>query len=85
MHKRGKMKGKGGVELNGIVSTLTKNEVAAGSHQNLPKKIFSIPCTIDDYTFAHAMLDLRALINVMPTSVYKSLNFGALEPTRMTI
>ncbi|RDX95386.1 hypothetical protein CR513_22086, partial [Mucuna pruriens] len=26
-----------------------------------------------------------ALINVMPTSIYKSLNFGDLEPTGMTI
>ncbi|RDX87876.1 hypothetical protein CR513_30602, partial [Mucuna pruriens] len=36
-------------------------------------------------TFVDAMLDLGASINVMPTSVYKSLNFGDLEPTRMTI
>ncbi|RDX76046.1 hypothetical protein CR513_44006, partial [Mucuna pruriens] len=32
-----------------------------------------------------AMLDLRASINFMPTSIYKSLNFGDLEPTRMII
>ncbi|RDY03517.1 hypothetical protein CR513_12880, partial [Mucuna pruriens] len=31
------------------------------------------------------MLDLGASINVMPTSIYKSLNFGDLDPTRMTI
>ncbi|RDX87016.1 hypothetical protein CR513_31572, partial [Mucuna pruriens] len=31
------------------------------------------------------MLDLGASINVMPTSIYKSLNFGDLEPIRMTI
>ncbi|RDX94940.1 hypothetical protein CR513_22616, partial [Mucuna pruriens] len=31
------------------------------------------------------MLDLGASINVMPTSFYKSLNFGDLEPTGMTI
>ncbi|RDX71165.1 hypothetical protein CR513_49527, partial [Mucuna pruriens] len=48
-------------------------------------KIFSIPCTIGDCIFVDAMLDLGALINVMPTSIYKSLNFGDLEPTRMTI
>ncbi|RDX82421.1 hypothetical protein CR513_36795, partial [Mucuna pruriens] len=29
------------------------------------------------------MLDLGASINVMPTSIYKSLNFGDLEPTGM--
>ncbi|RDX81714.1 hypothetical protein CR513_37567, partial [Mucuna pruriens] len=42
-------------------------------------------CTIGDCTFVDAMLDLGASINVMPTSIYKSLNFGDLEPTRMTI
>ncbi|RDX92977.1 hypothetical protein CR513_24821, partial [Mucuna pruriens] len=47
--------------------------------------IFSAPCTNCDCTFAHAMLDLGASINVMPTSIYRSLNFGNLEPTRMTI
>ncbi|RDY05090.1 hypothetical protein CR513_11102, partial [Mucuna pruriens] len=31
------------------------------------------------------MLDLGASINVMPTSIYKSLNFGDLEPIGMTI
>ncbi|RDY11450.1 hypothetical protein CR513_03896, partial [Mucuna pruriens] len=31
------------------------------------------------------MLDLGASINVMPTSIYKFLNFGDLEPTEMTI
>ncbi|RDY01763.1 hypothetical protein CR513_14863, partial [Mucuna pruriens] len=90
VHKRGKMKEKGRVELSGIVSALTKNEAAVGSHQNLPKKcrdpeIFSITCAIGECTFTDTMLDLGASINVIPTSVYKSLNFGDLEPTRMTI
>ncbi|RDY01006.1 hypothetical protein CR513_15733, partial [Mucuna pruriens] len=67
IHKRKKMKGE--VELGGVVSALTKNEVAAGSHKTLPKKcqdpkIFSIPCTIDECTFVDAMLDLGALINM---------------------
>ncbi|RDY02038.1 hypothetical protein CR513_14557, partial [Mucuna pruriens] len=89
VHKRKKMKG--GVELGGIVSALTRNDdLTAGTRQTLPKKcrdprIFSIPCTIGDYTFADAMLDLGASINVMSTSIYKSLNYGDLEPTGMTI
>ncbi|RDX87745.1 hypothetical protein CR513_30742, partial [Mucuna pruriens] len=89
VHKRKKMKG--GVEVGGIVSALTKNEdFTTGAEQALSKKcrdprIFSIPCTIGDCTFADAMLDLGASINVMPTSIYKSLKFGDLEPTRMTI
>ncbi|RDX64496.1 hypothetical protein CR513_56945, partial [Mucuna pruriens] len=52
----------------------------------LPKKCrdpdtFTIPCTIDEFTFAYAMLDLGVLINVMPSLVYRSLKFGDLEPT----
>ncbi|RDX64881.1 hypothetical protein CR513_56506, partial [Mucuna pruriens] len=41
--------------------------------------------TIGGCTFADAMLDLGASINVMPASVYKSLNFGDLEPTGIVI
>ncbi|RDX69427.1 hypothetical protein CR513_51458, partial [Mucuna pruriens] len=82
VHKRKKMKGN--VEVGGTVSALTRNEdFTAGAQQALPKKcrdprIFSVPCTISDCTFADAMLDLGASINVMPTSIYKSLNFGDL-------
>lgn len=88
VHKRRKMKGNR--ELGGVVSSLTRSHPTAGIPQVLPKKcrdpgIFSVPCTIGDCTFADAMLDLGASINVMPTSTYRSLNFGDLEPTGMTI
>ncbi|RDX83345.1 hypothetical protein CR513_35746, partial [Mucuna pruriens] len=78
VHKRKKMKGS--VEVGDLTT----------GAQALPKKcqdfgIFSIPCTIGDCTFVDAMLDLGASINVMPASIYKSLNFGDLEPTGMTI
>ncbi|RDX89498.1 hypothetical protein CR513_28772, partial [Mucuna pruriens] len=70
---------KGGVELGGIVSALTRNDnLIAGTRQALPKKcrdpgIFSVPCTIG------------ASINIMSMSIYKSLNCEDLESTRMTI
>ncbi|RDY02631.1 hypothetical protein CR513_13884, partial [Mucuna pruriens] len=89
VHKRRKIKGSR--KIRGMVSTLTKNkELTTGATRVLPRKcrdprMFSIPCTIGDYTFAHTMLDLGASISVMPTSIYKSLNFGDLEPTGMTI
>ncbi|RDX83351.1 hypothetical protein CR513_35731, partial [Mucuna pruriens] len=88
VHKRKKMKGS--VEIGGVVSVLTINEDFTSGAQALPKKcrdpeIFFVPCTIGDCTFANAMLDLGASINVMPTSIYKSLNFGDLEHTGMTI
>ncbi|RDX67628.1 hypothetical protein CR513_53474, partial [Mucuna pruriens] len=79
VHKRRKIKGSR--EIGGVVSDLTKNEeLTTGVTQALPRKcrdpgIFSIPCTID----------LGASINVMLASIYRSLNFGDLEPTGMTI
>ncbi|RDY13898.1 hypothetical protein CR513_01111, partial [Mucuna pruriens] len=77
---------KGGAEVGGVLSTFIQNDNTARTQQALPQKckdleIFSVPCTIGGCTFADAMLDLGASINVMPASVYKSLNFGDLEPT----
>ncbi|RDX89903.1 hypothetical protein CR513_28298, partial [Mucuna pruriens] len=81
---------KGNREIGGVVSALTRNEEFTTGAQALPKKcrdpgIFSVPCTIGECTFTDAMLDLGASINVMPASIYRSLNFGDLEPTGMTI
>ncbi|RDY02598.1 hypothetical protein CR513_13925, partial [Mucuna pruriens] len=73
IHKRKKIKG--GAETGGVVSGLIYGD----------PEIFSVPCTIGKCTFADAMLDLKASINIMPALVYKSLNFRDLEPTRMTI
>ncbi|RDY07837.1 hypothetical protein CR513_07994, partial [Mucuna pruriens] len=88
IHKRRKIKGSR--EIGGVVSALTRNEEITTGAPTLPKKckdpeIFSIPCTIGECTFVDAMLDLGATINVMPASIYRSLNFGDLEPTRITI
>ncbi|RDX78346.1 hypothetical protein CR513_41394, partial [Mucuna pruriens] len=88
VYKRRKIKGS--KETGGMVSTLTRNEELTAGAPALPKKcrdpgIFSVPCTIGECTFADGMLDLGASIIVMPASIYRSLNFGDLEPTRMTI
>ncbi|RDX64719.1 hypothetical protein CR513_56691, partial [Mucuna pruriens] len=88
VYKRRKIKGS--KEIGGVVSALTRNEEIIAGAPTLPKKcrdpgIFSVPCTIGECTFADAMLDLGASINLMPASIYRSLNFGNLEPTRMTI
>ncbi|RDX70780.1 hypothetical protein CR513_49934, partial [Mucuna pruriens] len=88
VHKRRKIKRS--KEIGGVVSALTRNEEITIGAPTLLKKcrdlgIFSVPCTIDECTFADAMLDLGASINVMPASIYRSLNFGDLEPTGMTI
>ncbi|XP_052625017.1 uncharacterized protein LOC128132469 [Lactuca sativa] len=47
--------------------------------------IFTVPCKIGDVTFSSAMLDLGASINVMPYSVYESLNAGPLSETDVII
>ncbi|RDY10788.1 hypothetical protein CR513_04637, partial [Mucuna pruriens] len=88
VHKRKRMKGS--MEMGGIMLVLTKNEDFTTGAQALPKKcrdlrIFFVPCTIGGCTFANAMLDLGASINIMPMSIYKSLKFGDLELTRMII
>ncbi|RDX87926.1 hypothetical protein CR513_30538, partial [Mucuna pruriens] len=80
VHKRKKMKGS--VEVGGIVSALTKNEDFTTGAQALPKKcrdpiIFSVPCTIGKYTFANAMLDLGASINLANRSIVQPS--GVLE------
>ncbi|XP_062006666.1 uncharacterized protein LOC133723817 [Rosa rugosa] len=65
-------------------------EVSAVLLRKLPLKLkdagrFTIPCTIGDKRFGKALLDLGASINLMPFSVYESLNLGELKPTPITI
>ncbi|RDX91652.1 hypothetical protein CR513_26336, partial [Mucuna pruriens] len=82
-HKRNKLKGD--VEMRRNVSALIKSEqVSTLTQLAMPKKCrgpatFTIPCTIGECTFANIILGLGVSINVMPSSVYKSLNFGDLE------
>ena len=56
--------------------------VSAVLQKKLPPKckdpgMFTIPCKILNNRFERAMLDLGASINVMPYSIYASLNLGA--------
>ncbi|CAN6544223.1 unnamed protein product [Malus baccata var. baccata] len=58
--------------------------VSAMLQRKLPPKCkdpgsFTIPCVIGNTRFDHAMLDLGASINVMPYSVYASMNLGKLK------
>ncbi|KAH9802719.1 hypothetical protein KPL71_001504 [Citrus sinensis] len=46
---------------------------------------FTIPCTIGNTRFERCMLDLGASINVMPYSIYNSLNLGPMEETGIII
>ncbi|XP_052622478.1 uncharacterized protein LOC128127816 [Lactuca sativa] len=70
------------IQVNANVSTFIQKK--------LPPKckdpgMFAIPCTIGDLHVESAMLDLGASINVMPYSVFQSLNVGPLEETRVII
>ncbi|XP_048438976.1 uncharacterized protein LOC125476684, partial [Pyrus x bretschneideri] len=58
--------------------------VSAVLQRKLPTKCkdpgsFTIPCLIGHNRFEHAMLDLGASINVMPYSIYASMNLGELK------
>ncbi|XP_026417026.1 uncharacterized protein LOC113312491 [Papaver somniferum] len=52
----------------------------------LPPKLrdpdsFTIPCTMGKTRFTRALLDLGASVNVMPSSIYDSLNLGPFKET----
>lgn len=47
--------------------------------------MFTIHCTIRDTVFPKVMLDLDALINVIPYSLHKSLKLGNLPETGVVI
>ncbi|XP_070013775.1 uncharacterized protein [Nicotiana sylvestris] len=46
---------------------------------------FTIPCTIGSDNFAKALCDLRASINLMPYSIFKTLGIGKPRPTSMRL
>ena len=46
---------------------------------------FIIPCSIGKTRFCKAILDLGSSINVMPSSMYFSLNLGVLKQTGIVI
>ncbi|CAN6552340.1 unnamed protein product [Malus baccata var. baccata] len=59
-------------------------KVSAILQRKLPSKCkdpgsFTIPCVIGNTRFESAMLDLGASINVMPYSIYASMNLGVLK------
>ncbi|XP_050889185.1 uncharacterized protein LOC127094387 [Lathyrus oleraceus] len=61
-----------------------ENATISSLNQAIPQKCkdprtFYIPCIIGDSKFDNCMLDLRAGINVMPTSVYNNLDLGPLS------
>jgi hypothetical protein len=44
----------------------------------------TISCLIGEHKIKKALLDLRANVNLLPYSVFQSLNLGELKPTSVT-
>ncbi|XP_031096917.1 uncharacterized protein LOC116001167 [Ipomoea triloba] len=77
-----KLKGNEMVNMGENVSTILQ--------KILPPKckdpsMFTIPCKIGNVNVERAMLDLGASINVMPLSIYSSLNVGSLKETGVIV
>ncbi|XP_019149873.1 PREDICTED: uncharacterized protein LOC109146677 [Ipomoea nil] len=71
-------------KLKGNEMVSMGENVSAILQKKLPPKckdpgMFAIPCKIGNINIERAMLDLEASINVMPLSVYSSLNVGPLK------
>ncbi|XP_031120219.1 uncharacterized protein LOC116023362 [Ipomoea triloba] len=71
-------------KLKGNEMVSMGENVSAVLQKKLPPKckdpgMFTIPCKIGNVNVERAMLDLGASINVMPLSIYSSLNVGSLK------
>ena len=45
----------------------------------------TISCFTEEHKIERALLDLGASVNLLPYSVYQSLNLGELKPTSVTL
>ncbi|XP_027150385.1 uncharacterized protein LOC113750628 [Coffea eugenioides] len=76
--------------LRGDEMIIVGENVSAVLQRKLPSKcgdpcMFTIPCRIGNTVIRRVMLDLGALINVMPKSIYTSLKLGPLKETGIII
>jgi hypothetical protein len=67
-----------------------QGQVSAMIQHKMPPKLgdpgsFTIGCQIGEQFLKGALMDLGASVNVMPLSLYRRLNLGALQPTSMTL
>ena len=77
-------------KLRGDEKVSMSENVSAVLQRKLPPKCkdpgtFTIPCVIGNSKVERVILDLGASINVMPYSLYTSLNLGPLKETRVII
>ncbi|XP_074302682.1 uncharacterized protein LOC141634389 [Silene latifolia] len=74
----------------GTQKVRVSEHVSAIFKKSLPKKcgdpgMFTIPCSIGEKSFTHAMLDLDASINAMPYTLYETLGLPPLNKTDVVI
>ncbi|XP_027151795.1 uncharacterized protein LOC113766400 [Coffea eugenioides] len=77
-------------KLRGDERVAVGENVSAMLQRKLPPKcgdpgMFMIPCKIGNTPIRKAMLDLGASINVMPKTIFTSLNLGPLKETAIII
>ncbi|XP_027156892.1 uncharacterized protein LOC113758056 [Coffea eugenioides] len=77
-------------KLRGDERVAVRENVSAILQRKLPPKcedpdMFTIPCKIGNTPIRKAMLDLGASINVMPKTIFASLNLGPLKETAIII
>ncbi|XP_027157395.1 uncharacterized protein LOC113758919 [Coffea eugenioides] len=73
-------------KLKGCEKIYMGESVSAVLQQKLPSKhkdpgMFTVPCKIGNVKVEKALIDLEAAINIMPRSIYNSLNLGPLKET----
>nr|XP_027101747.1 uncharacterized protein LOC113722692 [Coffea arabica] len=76
--------------LRGDARVIVGENVSAVLQRNLPPKCgdpgrFTVPCRIGNTLIRNTLLDLGASINVMPKSMYASLNLSPLKETEIII
>ncbi|XP_031127650.1 uncharacterized protein LOC116029749 [Ipomoea triloba] len=77
-----KLKGNEMVSMGENVSAVLQKKLSAKCKD---PGMFTIPCKIGNVNVESAMLDLGASINVMPLSIYSSLNVGSLKETGVIV
>ncbi|XP_050898315.1 uncharacterized protein LOC127105190 [Lathyrus oleraceus] len=74
--------------IDPIILTETSSVITQGMKIPVKKKdrgSVTIPCTIGDKKFKKALIDLGAIVILMPLSIYKKLGLGTVQDTRMTL
>ncbi|XP_058765799.1 uncharacterized protein LOC131639312 [Vicia villosa] len=76
------------IEAEPILLIETCSAILQGLKIPVKKKdrgVVTIPCTIGDRSFKKALIDLGASVSLMTLSIYKKLELGEVQDTRITL